>query len=58
MSSSLSGVITSTLHLCKKHDPEAMLNLIPIFAHREKTYIKFFHALVSVQHNPHQRLHL
>lgn len=42
MSSSLSGVITSTLLLCRKCDPEAMINLILIFAHREKTYIKPF----------------
>lgn len=42
MSSSLSGVITSTLPLCEKHDPEAMIILILIFAHREKTYIKSF----------------
>lgn len=42
MNSSLSGVITSTLPLCKKHDPEAMIFLILIFAHREKTYIKSF----------------
>lgn len=42
MSSSLSGVITSTLPLCEKHDPAAMIILILIFVHREKTYIKSF----------------
>lgn len=40
-----SGAITGRLPLslflfCKKPSPQAMINLIPVFAHHEKTYIK------------------
>lgn len=42
MSSSLSSVITNTRLPCKKHDPEAMIILILIFVHHEKTRINHF----------------